>query len=210
MLTATQFFTNTPLLQTILWIEAVIYLGIGLYEVFDDFLEKPKQWMQRNGRNNGWLMLEHKVGHKMHAGICVLLGFVALNGALEGQVTRFELELIFLSFAMIMPVIWATFMPGRLGFVVVGLKPEFWLQIVMFAFFGHLIRPEILLLCIAFNVWGIAVYFLHTRRTYLQPYTYEVLRSHLADVEPERVQRLDRIAGRRLSGEPLGSEAPPA
>lgn len=53
----------------------------------------------------------------------------------------------FLSFAVIMPVIWSTFMPGRLGFIVVVMKPEFWLQVVMFTFFGHLIRPEIVFVC---------------------------------------------------------------
>ena len=199
MLSSTEFYANTPLLQTVLWIEAVIYLGIGLFEVFDDFFEKPKIWMNVKGRINGWLMFEHKIGHKMHAGICVLLGFVALNGALEGRVTRFELELIFLSFAVIMPVIWSTFMPGRLGFIVVAMKPEFWLQIVMFAFFGHLIRPEIVLVCVILNLWGVAVYILHTRKNYLRPYTYETLRSHLAEADTQqRVQRMDKIAGRAL------------
>jgi hypothetical protein len=136
----------------------------------------------------------------MHAGICVLLGFVALNGALEGHVTRIELELIFVSFAVLMPVIWALVMPGRLGVMVVALKPEFWLQIVMFTFFSHLIRHEILLVCIGFNLWGVAVYFLRTRKTYLTPFTYETLRSHLCDAEsPERVARMDKIAGHTLA-----------
>ena len=199
MLSSTEFYANTPLLQSVLWIETVIYLGLGLFEVFDDFFEKPQKWMTVAGRINGWLMLQHKVGHKMHAGICVLLGFVALNGALEGRVTRFELELIFLSFAVIMPVIWSTFMPGRLGFIVVATKPEFWLQILMFACFGHLIRPEIVLVCVVFNLWGVAVYLLHTRKNYVQPYTYEALRSHLADVDtPQRVQQMDKLAGRVL------------
>lgn len=199
MLSSTELYANTPLLQTVLWIEAAIYLGIGLFEVFDDFLEKPKQWMSVEGRMNGWLMLESKIGHKMHAGICVLLGFTALNGALEGQVTRFELELVFLSFAVIMPVIWSTFMPGRLGFIVVAMKPEFWLQIVMFTFFGHLIRLEVVLVCVVFNLWGVAVYILHTRKNYLKPYTYETLRRHLAEVDtPQRVQQMDKFAGHKL------------
>ena len=48
-------------------------------------------------------------------GLCFVLGMVALNGAVEGVVTRFELELIFISFAVILPVLWATLLPGRLG-----------------------------------------------------------------------------------------------
>lgn len=196
MLTATEFYTNTALLQTVLWIEAVLYLGIGLYETFDDFFEKPQPWMTVKGRVNAWLRIEHKVGHKMHAGICVLLGFVALNGALEGHVSRFELEAIFVSFAVIMPVIWSTLMPGRLGPIMVMVKPEFWLQIVMFVFFGHLIRPEILALCVVFNVWGMAVYLLRTRKAYFQPFTYEALRSHMADAGGgDRVQRIDKLVG---------------
>lgn len=196
MLTATEFYTNTTLLQTVLWIEAVIYLGIGLYETFDDFFEQPQRWMTVKGRVNAWLRIEHKIGHKMHAGICVLLGFVALNGALEGHVTRFELEAIFVSFAVIMPVILSSMMPGRLGMTMVLTKPEFWLQIVMIAFFGHLIRPEMLAVCLIFNAWGIAVYLLRTRKVYFQPFSYEGLRSHLADTwDDERVQRIDKLAG---------------
>ncbi|MFT5102248.1 MAG: hypothetical protein ACI9HY_004385, partial [Planctomycetaceae bacterium] len=115
MLSATEFYTVTPGLEIVLWIEAVIYLGIGVFELFDDFVEKPQPWMTINGRVNGYVRLTHRIGHKMHAGICVLLGFVALNGILEGAVTRFELELIFLSFAILMPAIWSSLMPGRLG-----------------------------------------------------------------------------------------------
>ena len=36
MLSATDFYQATPLLLTVLWIEAVIYLSIGIYEIFDD------------------------------------------------------------------------------------------------------------------------------------------------------------------------------
>jgi hypothetical protein len=40
MLSATEFFPVTPLLLVVLWIEAVVYLSIGTYEIFDDFLAK--------------------------------------------------------------------------------------------------------------------------------------------------------------------------
>ena len=204
MLTATEFYTVPFSLEIVLWIEAVIYLGIGTFELFDDFLEKPKQWMRTNGNINGYLRLTNKVGHKMHAGICFVLGFVALNGVLEGFVTRFELELIFISFAVLMPVIWSTLMPGRLGVTVLLLKPEFWLQLVMFALFSDLIRPGILGLCVALNVWGIAVYALHTRKSLFQPFTYETVRRDCVDAEGEELaQKLDKLAGHTPIESPL-------
>ena len=162
MLTATEFYAVTPGLHVILWVEAIIYLGIGTFELFDDFLAKPRPWMYAQGRPNSYLMLQHKVGHKMHAGLCFILGMIALNGALEGVVTRFELELVFLSFAVILPVLWSTLLPGRLGVVVLMLKPEFWLQGLMLLFFSDLIRPQIVAVCIALNLWGVLVYAMHT------------------------------------------------
>lgn len=206
MLSATEFYSVTTGLAIVLWIEAVVYLGIGVFELFDDFLEKPQPWMTLNGRVNGYLRITHKVGHKMHAGICCLLGFVALNGALEGALTRLELELIFISFAVLMPAIWALLMPGRLGLMMVILKPEFWLQIVMFVGFSHLIRPEIALLCIGLNLWGIFVYFRHTRKSYFQPFTYEALRSDYEEALGEgSAARIDKLAGYRPPQ--TGSEA---
>ncbi len=203
MLSATEFFPVTPGLEVVLWIEAIVYLGIGIYETFDDFLDKPKPWMTINGRVNGYLRVSHRIGHKMHAGICVLLGFVALNGILEGQMTRFELELIFLSFAVLMPAIWSSLMPGRLAMITLVTKPEFWLQLVMFTFFGHLIRPEILVVCVALNLWGILVYFRHTRKNLFDPFTYATLREHCVEAEGEEMaRRFDKFVGYRPASEP--------
>lgn len=42
MLTSTEFLQVTPTLEIVLWIEAVVYLGIGVYELFDDFIAKPQ------------------------------------------------------------------------------------------------------------------------------------------------------------------------
>jgi hypothetical protein len=196
MLGATEFYTTTAGLNAILWIEAVIYLGIGSYELFDDFFVRPKPWMHIDGRANSYLMLHDKVGRKMHAGLCFVLGMVALNGALEGAVTRFELELIFISFAVILPVLWATLLPGRLGITVLLLKPEFWLQGLMLIFYSDLIRPQILLLCIALNAWGVIVYFLHTRRSLIAPFEYATLRRDVIATEGiETAQKFDKLAG---------------
>ena len=196
MIGATEFYATTPGLNAILWIEAVIYLGIGGFELLDDFIVKPKPWMTIDGRPNSFLMLHSKVGHKMHAGLCFVLGMVALNGALEGTVTRFELELIFVSFAVILPVLWSTLLPGRLGLLVLLLKPEFWLQGLMLIFYSDLIRTEILWLCIALNLWGLVVYFFHTRRTLISPYTYTTLRSDIVAAEGEdATAKFDKLAG---------------
>ncbi|MFT5794873.1 MAG: hypothetical protein ACI9OF_002933, partial [Saprospiraceae bacterium] len=117
-------------------------------------------------------------------------------GLLEGFMTRFELELIFVSFAVLMPVIWSTLMPGRIGVTILLLKPEFWLQIVMFTLFSHLIRPEIIVLCVFLNLWGIVVYFFHTRKRLFQPFTYDTVRRDCVDAEGEELARkLDKIAG---------------
>lgn len=196
MLSSTEFYSVPLNLEIVLWIEAIIYLAIGTFELFDDFLDKPKPWMTIGGRVNGYVRMSHKIGHKMHAGICFLLGFVALNGVLEGQVTRFELELIFLSFGILMPVIWSCLLPGRLALIILAAKPEFWLQIAMFTMFSHLIRPEILVLCIALNAWGIFVYFFHTREKLFSPFTYAAVRSHCIDAEGEALaQKFDKLAG---------------
>jgi hypothetical protein len=196
MLEAMEFYQVTPLLKWVLWVEAVIYLGIGLYEVFDDFWAKSPDWANQANGINAWIRMQDVIGRKMHAAICVILGFVALNGALEGHVTRFELELIFISFAVLMPVIWSMTMPGRLGFLVIVLKPEFWLQLIMFIFFSHLVRPEILAICIALNCWGILVNTTYMRKVLFKPYTYRELRKHIVSAKGEEyARRLDKVAG---------------
>ena len=203
MLSATEFYEIPLSLEIVLWIETLVYLGIGVFELFDDFIMKPRPWMTLNGRVNGYLRLKDTVGHKMHAGLCFLLGFIALNGLIEGQVTRFELELIFISFAVLMPVIIATLLPGRLSFIVLFSKPEFWLQGAMFILFSDLIRPEVLFLCVGLNLWGIVVYFFHTRRKLFQPYTYEIVRADCIDAEGEAfTAKIDKMAGYKATSEP--------
>ena len=198
MLSSTEFYQATPLLMWMLWIEAVIYLGIGIYEIFDDFIAKVPKWAEQDGGVNGWIRIQDVVARKMHAAICIILGFVALNGALEGHVTRFELELIFMSFAVLMPVIWSTIMPGKLGFMIILLKPEFWLQLVMFIFFSHLVRTEILIICAALNVWGIFVNLTHVRKVFFQPYTYAELRKHVVAAAGEAyAEKIDKLAGHK-------------
>lgn len=191
-------FELTPTLKAVLWTETVIYLGIGVAELFNDFFERPKPWMTLNGRVNGYLRLNSVVGHKMHAVICVLLGFTALNGLIEGRVSRFEIEFIFLGLALLMSVIWSTKFPGWLGVAVIATKPEFWLQIVMAVFCLHLIRPEIAVICVGLNLWGVFVLLARGKQATFVPYTPETVIRDIEEAMGERTARaLSRLVKRR-------------
>ena len=104
---ATELLELTMTLKIVLWIEFIVYMGIGLYEIFDSFAD-AKPWVKMNGKSNSYLFMKETVSYKMHASVCFLLGFIALNGILEGAVTRFELELIFVSLALIMMLLCAS------------------------------------------------------------------------------------------------------
>ena len=199
MLSPTELYPLTPLLKGILWVEVLVYLGIGVYEIIDDFRVKPQPWMTLSNTPNSYLMIKEKVGHKMHGGLCFLLGFIALNGLIEGAVTRFELELCFVSLALLMMAIWMTLMPGRLGLTVVLTKPEFWLQILMFGYFLPLIQLWVVGLCIALNLWGFLVNVLHPRRQVLVPFTYETLRRDAveAGLGERELNTFDKLAGHK-------------
>ena len=133
----------------------------------------------------------------MHAAICFLLGFVALNGVIESQVSRFEIELIFLSFALLSGVIFSVLPPGRLAVLTLLTKPEILLQVAMYVFCAQLIRPEVIALCALLNGWGLLVYFRKHRRS-IVPFTYEQFRQHIVQVEDsEMVAKVDKAAGFR-------------
>ena len=186
----------TTLLKVILWIELIVYLGIGIFEILDSF-SKEKPWNFRNGKINSYLAMREVTSYKMHASVCLLLGFVAQNALMEGAVTRFELELIFISLALIMMLLWMIILPGRLGFIVLFSKPETTLQIIMFVFFADLIRPWVLYLCVFLNLWGLLVYFLHPRKESSSPYEYKTIRNDAleAGLEESKVETMDKAAG---------------
>ena len=46
---ATELFTLTTTLKVVLWIEFIVYMGIGVYEILDSFGD-AKPWVKRNGR----------------------------------------------------------------------------------------------------------------------------------------------------------------
>ena len=78
----------------------------------------------------------------------------------------------------------------------------------MFTMFSQLIRPEILLLCVALNVWGIVVYIFHTRKKLVTPFTYTAFREDCIDAEGEQLAlKLDKLAGYSADKEPIRQDA---
>ena len=87
----------------------------------------------RDGRVNSYLVMREIVSYKMHAAVCFLLGS-ALNGLIEGAITRFELSLFFKS--CINYDAFVDDLSSRPAWIYYFLtKPETSLQIIMFVFF---------------------------------------------------------------------------
>ena len=195
-MSSTEIFELTFALKVVLWVEAIVYLGIGIFEIFDDFFRKLPSWINLNGKLNAYLFMEDKMQHKFHAAICFFLGFIALNVIIEGVVTRFEIELLFIGLALIMMLLWMILPPGRLAFPMLLTKPETYLSIIMFYLFSDLIRIEIFLFCLGLNIWGLIVYFLNTRKN-IKPYTYKRFHDDVVDagIPEARIKVMDKMAG---------------
>ena len=195
-MSSTEIFELTFALKVVLWVEAIVYLGIGIFEIFDDFFRKLPSWINLNGKLNAYLFMEDKMHHKFHAAICFFLGFIALNGIIEGAVTRFEIELLFIGLALIMMLLWMILPPGRLALLMLLTKPETYLSITMFYLFSDLIRIEIFLFCLGLNIWGLIVYFLNTRKNII-PFTYKRFRDDVveAGIPESRIKAMDKMAG---------------
>ena len=195
-MSSTEIFELTFALKVVLWVEAIVYLGIGIFEIFDDFFRKLPSWINLNGKLNAYLFMEDKMQHKFHAAICFFLGFIALNGIIEGAVTRFEIELLFIGLALIMMLLWMILPPGRLAIPMLLTKPETYLSIIMFYLFSDLIRIEIFLFCLGLNIWGLIVYFLNTRKN-IKPYTYKRFHDDFVDagIPEARIKVMDKMAG---------------
>ena len=193
---STELFELTLALKIVLWVEAIVYLGLGIFEIFDDFFRKLPSWINLNGKLNHYLFMEDKMQHKFHAIVCFFLGFIALNGILEGVVSRFEIELLFIGLALIMMLLWMILPPGKMAVAMLLTKPETYLSIIMFLLFTDLIRTEILIICILFNIWGIAVFFLNTKKI-IYPYTYKKFRNDIleAGISEDRIKVWDKMIG---------------
>ncbi len=195
-MTSTELFELTLALKIVLWVEAIVYLSLGIFEIFDDFFRKLPSWTKLNGKLNAYLFMEDKMQHKFHAIVCFFLGFIALNGIIEGAVTRFEIELLFIGLALIMMLLWMIMPPGKTGIAMFLTKPETYLSITMFLLFSDLIRVEIFIICILFNVWGIAVFIFNTRKLII-PYTYKRYRGDVieAGISENKVKTWDKMSG---------------
>ena len=195
-MSTTEIFELTLALKIVLWVETIVYLGIGIVEIFDDFFRKSPSWINLNGKLNSYLFMEDKMQHKFHAAICFFLGFIALNGIIEGAVTRFEIELLFIGLALIMMLLWMILPPERLALTMLLTKPETYLSLIMFILFSDLIRIEIFYLCLGLNIWGLFVYFLNTRKK-IKPYTYKKFHDDVVDagVPESRIKAMDKMAG---------------
>ena len=195
-MSSSEIFELTLALKIVLWVEAIVYLGIGIFEIFDDFFRKLPSWINLNGKLNSYLFMEDKMQHKFHAAICFFLGFIALNGIIEGAVTRFEIELLFIGLALIMMLLWMILPPERLALTMLLTKPETYLSLIMFILFSDLIRIEIFYLCLGLNIWGLFVYFLNTRKK-IKPYTYKRFHDDVVDagVPESRIKVMDKMAG---------------
>lgn len=197
MLTPTELYPLTTALWIVLWAEVLIYLAVGFSEIFDDFHYKSPQWVWVNERLNTYIWLRDKKGHKMHASLALVLGFIALNGVLEGGVFRFEIELIFLSLALLNCSIWCMTPPCKRLLKVLLIAPEFHLQYVSFILFADLVRPEVLGLCILFNLWGVVVFFRKTSKIADAPLDYERIRNDMIAAEGPKGEMLmyDKVIG---------------
>lgn len=202
MLTSTVLYPLTTALTIVLLVEAIIYTWAGVSDFFDDFHRKPPLWVYVNGRLNARNWSLYKQGHKMHAGLTLLLGLVALNGLIEGFVSQFEMELIFVGLAMLFSTLLSMMIPTkRMTFFFLAIAPEFWLQVVMFILFADLIRPQVIGLCVILNLWGVFVYVRKTCRMDELPQTYEQFRQDLVaagDTE-SFIKFMDKVAGHQPS-----------
>ena len=157
-------------LQILLWVAALIYGLGGLKEMCDDFLPTPK-WRVKFLRGNAWATILHITGTKMHAAVLVILGYIAVNGLIEGGLTRSEFEIFFLLSALMMATIWMTMVPSPMYFVTVMTKPVFFFLLVLSIGFSNFVRPQVLVIAAVFNVYGILV------RAFSAPVAYERMRT---------------------------------
>ena len=101
---ATEYLPVTGVIQLVLWVEAILYLSVGVLETFDDLHRKPPAWVWNNKRLNTFTLFQDGRYYKTHAVWCLLLGLVALTGLTEGQVNRLEIEFIFVSLSACQPL----------------------------------------------------------------------------------------------------------
>lgn len=193
-------------LKCLLWFEVVLYGGLGVFETFDDFF-KFATWNKPFVQDNAYSRLMFKGMVKMHGAICFMLAFVAVNALIEGEMSAFDFELNFVVLGLIMAAVWGTMMPFRLWLTVALFKPETYITIALWLSYTDMVRPGILYLNAALNLWGLFVRAsagFVPQPTYFEPFTYETLRKDILAADPETAEKLDKVTG--YKGDELISE----
>ena len=186
VLGATEFRAVTPVLLAFLWIEAVFYLSFAAYKVIKDIARPAQKWTLIGNRLNSYIWHIDQRGNKSHTILAALVGFVALNGALEGKVTRFEMEFIFLSLAMSLWMVLTILPPSRSIYMrTLPFVPELHFQIVLTVFFWDWIRPEILFLCVITILAGMITLIAGHSDTVERIFTMDRFNADTDDAKPE-------------------------
>lgn len=157
MLHATEYLPVTGVIQFVLWVEAILYLSVGVRETFDDLYRKSPAWVLNNKRPNTFTWLQDGRYYKTHANWCLLLGLVALNALIEGQINRFEIEFIFVSLSAIICTVFCIVPPSFRSLPIVLISPEIYLFSLMSVFYSDMIRNEVLAICVLLILWGLFV-----------------------------------------------------
>lgn len=206
MLNATELYPLTTGLAILLWFEFVVYTGVGLFEIFDDFFRKTPPWVFIKGRLNLYAYSTDIKNHKSHASYAFILGFIALNGIIEGAVNRFELELMFLGLALIFCQIFCFSPPCKRFLRVIWIAPEVYMATALYLLCAHLIRPEVIGLCALLIAWGMFVFFRKLRTMEGAPFEYEQYRDDTRAMGGSEalLKGYDKFAGYKEPKEPAG------
>lgn len=156
---ATEYFPVTGVIQFVLWVEVIVYLGVGLLEVFNDLHRKSPAWVLNNKRLNTFIWSTDARYHKCHGVLCLLLGLVALNGLMEGQVNRFEIEFVLVSLSAIVCMLFCIVVPSFRCLPSILLSPDLYIFSLMAVFYSNMIRYEVLAVCVLLVLWGLFVFF---------------------------------------------------
>lgn len=155
MLAEGEVLPATGSLLVVLWLEVIIYLGIGIAEWFTLDFSTPAPYMR-----NAYEVFMANMNKKFHACICLVLGSCALQGLVSGVVSRFEFEMMFLTLGLIMSLVWLTFawpLGVKGSLLVFVLKPEFWFQLWLWCTKADVVRMPVLVVCGLLNLHGILV-----------------------------------------------------
>ncbi len=206
MLNATEIYPLTTALAILLWIEFILYTGAGVFKIFDDFFRKNTPWVFVDGRLNLYAYSTDLKNHKSNASFAFLLGFVALNGIIEGGVNRFELELMFVGLALITCILFCFTPPAKRILRVIWIAPDIYVQIALYLLCAPLIRPEVIGLCALLIAWGIFVYFRKLRTMEGAPFEWEQYRDDTRAMggSEAMLKAYDKFAGYKEPKEPAG------